>query len=120
MLQQELRQRDEDIAAKSAEIGELKERVAELEKLKAEQQTLLTLKDSELAAAQQRLAEANKLAAQPAATKTAQAVPASPEPETAQQDQFLEQLEVPLADAASGRKDAGSASRPQRPRHLDR
>ena len=26
-----------------------------------------------------------------------------PEPETAQQDQFLEQLEVPLADAASGR-----------------
>lgn len=84
MLQQELRQRDEDIAAKSAEIGELKERVAELEKLKAEQQTLLTLKDSELAAAQQRLAEANKLAAQPAATKTAQAVPASPEPETAQ------------------------------------
>ena len=85
MLQQELRQRDEDIAAKSAEIGELKERVAELEKLKDEQQKLLTLKDSELAAAQQRLAEANKQAAQTVATKTAaQAVPAAPEPEAAQ------------------------------------
>ena len=63
MLQQQLRQRDEDIAAKAAEIGDLKERVAELEKLKQEQQQLLSLKDSELAATQQRLAEANKAAA---------------------------------------------------------
>jgi pilus assembly protein FimV len=63
MLQQQLRQKDEDIAAKAAEIGDLKERVAELEKLKQEQQQLLSLKDSELAAAQQRLAEANKAAA---------------------------------------------------------
>ena len=49
--------RDEDIAAKSAEISELKERVAELERLKDEQQKLISLKDSELAAAQQRLQE---------------------------------------------------------------
>jgi pilus assembly protein FimV len=38
MLQQQLRQKDEDIAAKAVEIGELKERVAELEKLKQDQQ----------------------------------------------------------------------------------
>jgi len=71
MLQQELRQRDEDIAAKSAEIGELKERLAELEKLKDEQQKLLSLKDSELAAAQARLAESNR------AAQTQTAVPAT-------------------------------------------
>lgn len=71
MLQQELRQRDEDIAAKSAEIGELKERLAELEKLKDEQQKLLSLKDSELAAAQARLAESNR------AAQTQAAVPAT-------------------------------------------
>mgnify|MGYP002662655284 CR=1 FL=1 len=67
MLQQQLRQRDEDIAAKAAEIGDLKERVAELEKLKQEQQQLLSLKDSELAAAQQRLAEHDSRAADEAA-----------------------------------------------------
>lgn len=70
MLQQELRQRDEDIAAKSAEIGELKERLAELEKLKDEQQKLLSLKDSELAAAQARLAEGNRAQATAAVPAT--------------------------------------------------
>ncbi|MEG3050087.1 MAG: FimV/HubP family polar landmark protein [Thermomonas sp.] len=81
MLQQQLRQKDEDIAAKAAEIGELKERVAELEKLKQDQQQLLSLKDSELAAAQQRLAEANKAAARAAAAavKPAAAVQAAPQ-----------------------------------------
>jgi pilus assembly protein FimV len=85
MLQQQLRQRDEDIAAKAAEIGDLKERVAELEKLKQEQQQLLSLKDSELAAAQQRLAESNKAAAavKPATT---QAAPQASE-QVARQDQ---------------------------------
>lgn len=82
MLQQELRQRDEDIAAKSAEIGELKERLAALEKLKDEQQKLITLKDSELAAAQARLAASNKAQQQaPAATpagKTATQQAATP------------------------------------------
>ena len=65
MLQQQLRQRDEDIAAKAAEIGELKERVAELEKLKQQQDQLLSMKDSELAAAQQRLAKNQGDASQP-------------------------------------------------------
>ena len=88
MLQQQLRQRDEDIAAKAAEIGDLKERVAELEKLKQEQQQLLSLKDSELAAAQQRLAEANKAAAAAVAKPaTAQAAPQATEQVPARQDE---------------------------------
>ena len=89
MLQQQLRQRDEDIAAKAAEIGDLKERVAELEKLKQEQQQLLSLKDSELAAAQQRLAEANKAASTAAVAKpaTAQAAPQASEQVPARQDE---------------------------------
>ncbi len=76
MLQHELRQRDEDIAAKSVEITELKERVAALEKLKDDQQQLIQLKDTELAAVQQRLAEANKAQAlQQAATVKEDAAP---------------------------------------------
>ncbi|WP_256645258.1 type IV pilus assembly protein FimV [Thermomonas paludicola] len=79
MLQQQLRQRDEDIATKSAEIGELKARVAALEKLKEDQQQLISMKDSELAAAQQRLAEANKAAAQGKAPQAAAATkPSTP------------------------------------------
>jgi len=83
MLQQELRQRDEDIAAKSAEIGELKERLAALEKLKEDQQKLIALKDSELAAAQARLAEANRgtQAAVPAPAAAKAATQAAPAPE---------------------------------------
>lgn len=73
MLQQQLRQKDEDIAAKAAEIGELKERVAELEKLKQQQDQLLSMKDSELASAQQRLADARKAAAAAPATPAAAA-----------------------------------------------
>ncbi|QIL21727.1 FimV/HubP family polar landmark protein [Thermomonas sp. HDW16] len=92
MLQQQLRQKDEDIAAKTSEIGDLKERVAELEKLQQQQQQLLTLKDSELAAAQQRLAEAHKTAAaapaMPAAT-TAQAAQTARAPETPQASNTL-------------------------------
>ena len=90
MLQQQLRQKDEDIAAKAVEIGELKERVAELEKLKQDQEQLLSLKDSELAAAQQRLAEANKAAATAAAAAVkpaaAQAVPQASQQVPATQD----------------------------------
>lgn len=80
MLQQQLRQRDEEISAKSAEIGELKERVAELERIRDEQHQLLSMKDSELAAAQHRLAEANRTVAQPApaaASATAATPPAT-------------------------------------------
>ena len=79
MLQQQLRQKDEDIAAKAAEIGELKERVAELEKLKQQQDQLLSMKDSELAAAQQRLADARTVTPPPPAAPatTAQAAQAA-------------------------------------------
>lgn len=54
---EQLRQAKEDIATRDAEIGELKQRVAELEKLKDQQQSLIALKDNDLAAAQQRLAQ---------------------------------------------------------------
>lgn len=60
MLQQELTQTRETLAAREAETQELKSRVAELEKLQNQQQQLLAMKDSELAAAQQRLADAQK------------------------------------------------------------
>jgi pilus assembly protein FimV len=60
MLQQELTQTKETLAAREAETQELKSRVAELEKLQNQQQQLLAMKDSELAAAQQRLAATQK------------------------------------------------------------
>ena len=65
MLRQELQQTKESLAARDAELRELKGRVADLEKLQADQQQLLTLKDSELAAAQQRLAASNNAVAAP-------------------------------------------------------
>ena len=79
MLQQQLRQRDEDLAARKAEIGELKGRVAELESLQQQQQQLLAMKDSELAAAQQRLADVRKAeaAATPALAATVAPQPAA-------------------------------------------
>ncbi len=77
MLQQQLRQKDEDIAAKAAEIGDLKEQVAELEKIRQQQEQLLSLKDSELAAAQQRLAAARAAAAATPAMPTAAATQAT-------------------------------------------
>ncbi|MDE2407134.1 MAG: hypothetical protein KGL91_04635 [Xanthomonadaceae bacterium] len=80
MLQQELRQRDEDIAAKTAEIGELKERVASLEKLKDEQQKLIALKDTELATAQAHLAQANQAQAQAQAQAQTPAKPQTAAP----------------------------------------
>lgn len=55
---EQLRQAREDIATRDAEIGDLKQRVAELEKLKEQQQSLIAMKDNDLAAAQQRLAQA--------------------------------------------------------------
>jgi len=55
---EQLRQAKEDVATRDAEIQELRERVAELEKLKAQQQSLITMKDNDLAAAQQRLEQA--------------------------------------------------------------
>jgi pilus assembly protein FimV len=60
MLRQEMQQTQETLAARNAEVEELKARVADLEKLQQQQQQLISLKDSELAAAQQRLAESNQ------------------------------------------------------------
>ena len=92
MLQQQLQQRDEDLAARKAEIGDLKERVAALEKLEKQQTQLLTLKDSELAAAQQRLADARK-------TSAAAAVTPQPEPATTQSTQSTQSAQPPQAQA---------------------
>lgn len=55
---EQLRQAKEEVATRDAEIQELRNRVAELEKLKTQQQSLIAMKDSDLAAAQQRLAQA--------------------------------------------------------------
>lgn len=94
MLQQQLRQRDEELAASKAEIGELKDRVAELESLHTQQQQLLAMKDSELAAAQQRLADVRK--AEPAAVP-----PATTAPEPARETQATAQTSQPEAPAST-------------------
>lgn len=65
MLRQEMQQTAETLAAREAEVQELKTRVADLERLQAQQQQLIGLKDSELAAAQARLAESNARTASP-------------------------------------------------------
>lgn len=90
MLQQQLRQKEEDIAAKAAEIGDLKEQVAELEKIRQQQERLLSLKDSELAAAQLRLADARKAAA---------ATPAMPASSTPAMQSAQTTQSAPEADA---------------------
>ena len=50
-------QTQETLAARNAELAELKSRVADLEKLQSDQQKLLEMKDNELTAVQQRLAQ---------------------------------------------------------------
>jgi pilus assembly protein FimV len=55
----QVRQAQEDLAAREGEVHELRSRVAELEKLQEQSQQLLTVKDSELAAAQERLRQTN-------------------------------------------------------------
>ncbi|MBN6111161.1 type IV pilus assembly protein FimV [Xanthomonas bonasiae] len=61
---QQLQQAREDLAARDAEVQELRSRVEQLEKLKAQQQQLIALKDSDLAAAQKRLAQSGQTQAQ--------------------------------------------------------
>ncbi|TKS55308.1 ferrous iron transporter B [Luteimonas yindakuii] len=63
MFRQELQQAQETVAARDAEVEELKARLADLERLQQQQQQLIALKDSELAAAQQRLETSNQQAA---------------------------------------------------------
>jgi len=77
MLRQQLQETKETLAARDAEVQELKTRVADLEKLQQQQQQLLTMKDSELAAAQQTLAKSNQVAVAPVAQAQAPA-PTSP------------------------------------------
>lgn len=60
MLRQEFQQAQETLAARDAELDELKARLTELEALQRQQQELIELKDSELAAAQARLADSNQ------------------------------------------------------------
>ena len=57
MRQQELQESRETLAARDAEVQELKARVAELEQLQKKQNDLISMKDSELAAAQHRLGQ---------------------------------------------------------------
>lgn len=56
LAEQQLQQSKEDLAARDAEVQELRSQVAELEKLKQQQEKLIQMKDSDLAAAQQKLA----------------------------------------------------------------
>lgn len=65
MLRQDLQDAQETLAARTAEVDELKARVAELEQLQQDQQRLIQMKDNELAAAQQRTAEAAPAAGVP-------------------------------------------------------
>ena len=79
MLRQQLQDTKETLAARDAEVRELKARVAELEKIQQDQQQLLQMKNSALAAAQQNLAKSNAAAAAttaaPAATQARTAQP---------------------------------------------
>lgn len=65
MLRQELQETKETLAARDAEVAELRARVAELEQLQQQQQNLIAMKDDALAGAQQRLAQVD--AGQPGA-----------------------------------------------------
>lgn len=59
MLQQQLQETKETLAARDQEVRELQSRVADLEKLRGQQQQLIALKDSALADAQKNLATQN-------------------------------------------------------------
>ncbi|MGX5731813.1 FimV/HubP family polar landmark protein [Pseudoxanthomonas beigongshangi] len=59
LANQQAQQTQEDLAARESEVQELRAQVAELEKLKQQQDKLIAMKDSDLAAAQQRLAQSN-------------------------------------------------------------
>jgi pilus assembly protein FimV len=57
MVRQELQTTKETLVARDAELAEMKSRIEALEQLQADQQKLISMKDSELAAAQQQLAQ---------------------------------------------------------------
>ena len=74
-LRQEIQESRETIAARDAELGELRTRVAELEKIRQQQQQLIEMKDTALATARADLANAQQQ--QPAAPAQPAPVPAS-------------------------------------------
>src|SRR5690606_16055280 len=74
-MQHELHQNQETLAAREAEVAELKARVADLERLQAQQAQLIELKDSEIAAVQERLATADVPTPPPADTAQAGGLP---------------------------------------------
>jgi pilus assembly protein FimV len=83
MLRQQLQETKETLAARDAEVAELKARVADLEKIQKDQQQLIQMKDSALASAQQNLAKANAAPAVPARpVAQAQQAQAQPAPQT--------------------------------------
>ena len=67
MLRQEIQETRETVAARDAEVGELKTRVAELEKIQQQQNQLIAMKDSALAEARASLAKAQQQSAPPPA-----------------------------------------------------
>src|SRR3546814_10192821 len=76
---QELQQTKETLAARDAEVQDLKTRVAELEKLQQDQQQLIALKDGKLAETQQALAARQAEAGTPAAQESMAIWPRSEE-----------------------------------------
>lgn len=58
MVRQELQTTTETLAARDAELADLKSRIDTLEQLQSDQQKLLSMKDAELASAQEQLAQA--------------------------------------------------------------
>ncbi len=66
LANEQLQQTREDLAARESEVQELRAQVAELEKLKQQQEQLIAMKDSDLALAQQRLAQSQGGAGVPA------------------------------------------------------
>lgn len=75
-LRAQLAQTKEELAVRNTEVGDLKSRVTDLEKIQKDSQSLLTMKDSQMAALQQRLAELEKKsAAAPVASASAATAP---------------------------------------------
>lgn len=84
-MRAQLTQTKEELASRTREVSELRERVDELEKIQGDGERLLALKDSELAALQKRLSELEGQAASStttAATPSADAAPAATAPAT--------------------------------------
>lgn len=70
MVRQDLQATTETLAARDAELAELKNRIETLEELQADQQKLLSMKDSELASAQEQLAQSQSVDDGPAGSAT--------------------------------------------------